>query len=456
MAASQGFLNSAFILATDAMLPTREILKQVTDIANETDLTSMMLDLGRKLPVQQSVYYNFINEPIFKLIDTTGATVTNNGTRTVTVASITAATSGTNRVGDLVQLPSTGFNVGMIKTVSTSGGQDTLVIQGVSGANLSITAGDKLSSFSMVSGEYSDSPANLRYGMSKQFNKVQIFRETSKITDIENAQTLEVEFNGQNKIIVKDQLEKRMKMEANINAAFIAGDVSDTTYSDASPALTDPNVVTNGGGGGAVQTTRGLDKYITAFSSAVTTAGALGSVALADFDAMADALIASRVTNKQYLVGCSSKVRRAFDVYLQNLNNSGLTTVRMDVPVEGGKKINTEVTSYRYSGFDFNFATWQIFDHPTLFSQTLNKFAYFLPLSGRVKTVGGGEQPNMQIRYYKSQTKFGNDMISEYHDGGDNPINPTGTKAGWIVDYKTIQGLEILGAQSFGRMKVLA
>jgi hypothetical protein len=87
-----------------------------------------------------------------------------------------------------------------------------------------------------------------------------------------------------------------------------------------------------------------------------------------------------------------------------------------------------------------------ILDHPTMFAAALpSKSAYFIPLSGRVKTVDGTEQPNMQIRYFPKQTVYGNDMIEEYHNGGNNPINPTGSQAAWIVDYKTTQGLESPG-----------
>jgi hypothetical protein len=182
----------------------------------------------------------------------------------------------------------------------------------------------------------------------------------------------------------------------------------------------------------------------------------LGTVAIADIDAMCDALLAARAP-KQYMVATSSKARRAFDVYLQNLNNSGLTSIKMEVGVGGSKKISTEVVEYKYSGFEFNFTTMPILDHPVMFAYALpSKSAYFIPLNGKVKTVDGGEQPNMQIRYFPKQTVYGNDMMEEYHDGGNNPINPTGSQAAWIVDYKTTQGLEILGAQHFGRMKVLS
>lgn len=453
--ASLGPINSPYVSSVDSMLNTREILKQVSDIQNEEGLIELMIDLNRTLPTKQPIYYNFVNEAIFKLIDTTNSTITNSGTRTVTISGVTAATSGYNRINDLVILPSTGNNVGIITAVSTSSNQDTITVKGVSGTTLTITAGDKLPSFSLAVGERSDTPLNLRYGLTKYFNKVQTLRETSQITDLENATTLEVEFNGQPKYIVKDHLEKTIKFKGNINAAFIGSDVSDTTYTDASPALVDNNAPTNGGGGGAVQTTRGLDKYVTSYGQ-LTAASSLGTVAIGDINTMLDALTAARCP-KQYFVTGAMASRRAFDVYLQNLNNSGLTSIRMDVGVGGGKKINTQVTTYMYGNYELNFGNMPILDHPILFQGTLiQKSMYFIPLNGTVKVEGGGNMPNMQIRYYPKQTKYGNDMINEIHSGAFNPINPNGTIAEWRTDWETTQGLEVLGAQWFGRMRVLS
>lgn len=455
MSATLGPITAAYVSSVDSMLNTREILKQVSDIQNEDGLTELMVDLGRTLPVSQPVYYNFVNEPIFKLIDTTNSTITNSGTRTVTISGVTAATSGYNRINDLVILPSTGNNVGLITAVSTSSNQDTITVKGVSGVALTITAGDKLPSFSIAVGERSDTPLNLRYGLTKYFNKVQIQRETSQITDVENALTLEVNFNGQNKIIVKDHLEKTIKMKGNLNAAFIGSDVSDTTFTDASPALVDNNAPTNGGGGGPVQTTRGLDKYVTSYGQ-VTAASSLGTVAIGDINTMLDALVAARCP-KQYMVTGATNARGAFDVYLQNLNNSGLTSIRLNVDVAGGKKIDTTVLTYKYRNFELNFGNMPILDHPILFQGTLiQKSMYFIPLSGTVKVMGGANMPNMQIRYFPKQTKYGNDMINEIPSGAFNPLSPSGTISEWRTDWETTQGLEMLGAQWFGRMRVIS
>ncbi len=455
MSATLGPITAAYVSSVDSMLNTREILKQVSDIQNEDGLTELMIDLGRTLPTTQGVYYNFVNDTIFKLIDTTNSTITGSGTRTVTISGVTAATSGYNRINDMVILPSTLNNVAIITAVSTSSNQDTITIKGVSGVTLSVTAGDKLPSFSVAVGERSDTPLNLRYGLTKYYNKVQIQRETSQITDVENALTLEVNFNGQPKIIVKDHLEKTIKMKGNLNAAFLMSDVSDTSFTDASPALVDNNAPTNGGGGGPIQTTRGLDKYITTYGVS-TTAASPGTVAIADFNTMADALIANRCP-KQYMVVGSSAARRAMDVYIQNLNNSGLTSIRMNVDVQGGKKVNTQVLEYKYGNFEFNFGDMPILDHPVIaFGTVIKKSMYFLPLSGTVKVEGGANMPNMQIRYFPKQTKYGNDMINEIPSGAFNPISPSGTISEWRTDWETTQGLEVLGAQWFGRMQVLA
>lgn len=451
-----GPITAAYVSAVDSMLNTREIQNQVVDVQNEAGLLELNINLGNTMPVQQPVYYHFVNEPLFKLIDTTGATVTGSGTRTVTITGVTAATSGFNRANDQLLLPSTGNKTALIQSVTTTTGQDTIVIKGVDGGNITVTAGDKLASVSVAVGERSDTPLNKRYGFSKYSNKVQTFRETSQITDIENAMALEVTFNGQNKIIVKDQLEKAILFKGYINNAYFTGDMSDATYTDASPALVDNNAPTNGGGGGPVQTTRGIDKYITGQGGIVVAAATPGTVISADINTLLDAFTANRAPKEIFLAGASA-ARGTFDAYIQNLNSSGITSARLEMT---NKNVDTIVESYRYRNYRLNFGNLPILDHPIITSQTIiAKCMYAWAMNGRVKVMGDSgatEMPNMQIRYFAKQTKYGTDMINEIQSGAFNPVNPTGTVAEWRVDWQTTQGLECLAPQWMARMRVLA
>lgn len=446
-----GVYNKAFVSAIDSMLDTREIYKNITDLYNESSFTDVMVLGNKKVPTKQPIYYNFVNDSLFKMMDTTGATVTGSGTASVTTKA-TVATSGFCRKNDLVIFAD--GNSGLVYSVSTTAGADTVVINAVSGGNLTHVAGDQLSIYSMAVGENSDTPVNLRYPLTKFYNKYQIFRETSKITDVQNASAIEVNYNGEKKLIAKDHAEKSLRLKGAINAAFIGGDMSATTYADASPALVDQNTVTNGGGGGAVQTTRGMNKYVESYGKLLV-AGTLGAYGKADLDALCDTLLATRAPREQLVLG-GDKAFRAIATYFKALGSGGVTSARLNVD---GKEINFDVDKVNYGSFEFNYTSMRMFDSPAMFSQTvIAKSIYSLPFNLKVKTTeDSGDTKSasaFQIRYVANAYKYGNDMIGEIHAGALNPVNQNGQAANWQVDWITYQGLEFLAPQFAVRQRV--
>ena len=445
--ASQGIINKSYVSALDPFLDTREINRLITDVYNEDELTDILNLADKRMPTKQPFYSTFIDESLFKLGETTG-TVTGSGTTQISVA-FTAATSGYTRKNDLVLF--TDGDTGIVTSVTTTSGVDTVVMKSVSGANLTCTSGDKLSIYSMAVGENSDTPANLRYGVTRYFNKVQIFRETSKITDIQNAATIEVDFQGQNKYLFKDHWEKTVKLKGNINAAYWAGDMSVTSFSDTNPILTDPTSITGGGGGGAIQTTRGVNKYIDLYGTSLVN-GTLGTYQKANLDDALDNLVSVRAP-KDYLVCGSSKSLRAIDTYFKALGSSGVQSARLMVD---GKEIDLTVNKVTYGGFTLNYMLMPILDHPALFSQTtIAKSLYYIPYNNKVKVEGGGSDSAIRVRYVPKQTIYGNDLINEVHSGALSPVNPNGNAMNASVDWVTIQGLEVLGAQHFMKQQVV-
>jgi hypothetical protein len=442
------YIKKSYVSALSNFIDTREINKQVADIANEDALTDI-LDFGdRKMPITtgQPVYHTFTNETLFKIGDTTGASVSGSGTTSVTTA-FTAATSGYTQAGDLVIFP-TGGIVGYVYSVVTSSGIDTVVIKSVSGANITSTAGDKLSLFSNAYGERADAPQNVAYGVTDFFNKYQIFSITSQITDVQNAATIEVEFEGQNKYIVKDHIDKAIKIKGSINGAFWGGDMSTTTFSDTNPTLTDQNIVSGGGGGGAVQTTRGVNKYIELYGTTLNP----GNVSFGAIDDALDNLIAKRAPKDQLVVG-SSKANRVYDVFLKNLGSSGVNSVRLIVD---GNEVDFTVDKFTYGGFNINKALMPILDHPTMFAfvPAIKNSMYWLPYDKRVKIYGGGYDPALRVRYVPNQNKWGNELIGEAHGGALSPVNPTGFVQEWKMVMTSMQGLEFIAPQFALRQQV--
>ena len=450
MAATLGTISKSYVSALDPLLDTREINKQITDVYNEDELSDILGYGGKKMPTKQPVYYTFYDDPLIKFVDSTGGTVTGSGTTQVSCA-FTAATSGFARVNDLVMF--TNNMVGIITVVSSSSGVDTLTIKSVGGGNITFTTGDKLSLFSRAVGENSYTPNNIRYGVSRQVNKFQIFRETSRITDIQSAVTVEVNFQGQNKWIFKDHWEKRVKMKSDINAAFWGGDMSVTSYSDTNPILTDPVTASDSlSGGGAVQTTRGVNKYIDLYGTSLVN-GTLGTYAKANLDDAVANLLAVRAP-RRYFVASSTLAKTTTDTYFKSLGSSGVNSVRL---VIDGKELDMTVDKVTYGKFELNYGVMPILDHPVTFGYSkIPKCMYFLPLENKVKVEGGGSDDQIRVRYVAKQTPFGDDMTNEIHYGALNVVNPNGAGMFNGTDWVTMQGLEVLAPQHLIKQQVLA
>ena len=448
--ASTGIINKPYVSALDPLLDTREINKLVTDIYNEDELTDILGFGDKKMPTKQPFYSTYVDESLFKL----GVAGSTSGSGTVQVTTtFPLANSGYVRLNDLILCVN--GNTGIVNQITTASGVDTVRFKSVSGANLTVTDNDQLSIYSMAVGENSVSPTNVRYGVTRYFNKYQIFRETSKITDVQNASTIEVTFQGQNKFIFKDHWEKTVKLKGSINAAFWAGDMSTSSFSDSNPVLVDPvvyNAGTNVGGGGGIQTTRGVNKYIELYGTTLVN-GTLGTYQKANIDDALDNLTSVRAP-KEYLVVGSSKSLRATDTYWKALGSSGVNSVRL---VIAGKTMDLTVEQVKYGGYTLNYAMMPILDHPVLFSQTvIAKSLYYLPYNNKVKVEGGGSDDQIRVRYVPKQSMYGNDMINEIHDGALSPVNPNGQQLSINCDWATAQGLEVLAAQHLLRQQVSA
>lgn len=450
MAASLGTISKSFVSALDPILDTREINRLITDIYNEDELSDIMGLADRKIPTKQPIYYTFYDDPLIKFLDTTNGTVGTSGTANVTLTGITAATSGYARPDDLVMF--TNNMVGIIRTVVNSSGQDTITIRSVSGGNLTCTAGDKVSLFSRAMGENSYTPANLRFGLSKTTNKYQLFRETSRITDVQAASTIEVEFQGKPYYTFKDHWEKTVLLKSQINAAFWGGDMSNTSFSDTNASLIDQVTDPSGlSGSGNIQTTRGVNKYIDLYGTGLVT-GNLGTYNQANLNDITTNLVAARAP-KDYLVVGSTAAISTIDTFFKNMGSSGVNSVRL---VVDGKEIDFTVSKVTYGRFTYNYAVMPILDHPVTFGySTIPKNLFFLPYNNRVKVEGGGSDAQIRVRYVPRQGPYGNDLIDEIYTGAFSPVNPNGAGAFIGVDWTTKQGLELLAGQHCMKQQVV-
>lgn len=447
MAASTGIINKSYVSALDPILDTREINKLITDVYNEDELSDILISANRRIPSVQPVYYTFYDDPIIKSITVT----TNTGTSTVQVTpALSAGTSGYARIGDMVMF--TNNIVGIITAVSSSSGIDTLTIKSVAGANITLGSSDTLSLFSRAVGENSATGTNIRYGLSKITNKLQLFREYSRITDVQNASTVEVNFQGQPKYIFKDHWEKRVKMKSDLNAMIWGSDMSVTSFSDTNPFLVD-TVTGDGGlaGNGAIQTSRGINKYTDLYGVNLVN-GTLGTYQKVNLDDLVQNLLNVRAPKKQ-LACCSTLAKTTTDTYYKALGSSGVNSVRL---VVDGKELDMEVDKVNYGKFEFHYMVVPMFDHPvTLASGTIPKYIFHIPYDNKVKVEGGGSEAQIRIRFFPSQSIYGDGVTEEIHYGALSRVNPNGTGRYWGVDWFSNQGLEFLAPQFIVKQRVI-
>lgn len=429
------------------MLDQREIMRKVGDIQNSIGLTDVMGAFGRYKPSKMYEYSSWTNEALWKSGVVGAAAVTGSGTPTVVFA-LTEATSGGRRQNDIIVLPN-GKNA-RVTLVATAANVDTITAVSVDGTNLTLASGNAVKFMTNVVGERSISRDNLIYLPTRYENLIQIFRESHSESDVQKLSYVEA---PDGRWSYSNYGDKVVKLKGEVNAAMIAGQISNSKFSLAAPAQLDPQ------GGGQTQTTRGLKQYIDTWGIN-DTVGTAGTITLAgDVGDMLDLIVANKGGKSYHMVSASAP-SRAFDNHLKNLNSSGVTSARMNLD---GEEINYEVTRIDYGGFTIQKYCMPILDQPELFGGTDHaKGFYWLPEGKtRVQDAEGGEmyQPFVQLRYIPQPRNIankGNEVWGEIHSGAYSMVNPSGDRAEANVSWLTHQGLEVVGAQHFGFQKVLA
>jgi hypothetical protein len=447
---SLGKADKAYVSAI-SLLDEREINDAVIDLYNEQGLTDIMGAAGRYKPTKMPSYHNYVNEQLFKSIIQSGVSTGAGTQASPLVVTTTAGTSGHVRLTDLVKFP--GGKVGYVTSI-TPGAQDVITIKPVANnAALTSAAADVISVMSNAVGESSDTLTNRRANLTKYVNLIQGFREVNVETDVQSMSAIVVQFKGQNRLYVKNLAEKFIYLKGSVNAALIGGQMSidgsgnPVEFGTSASGLVDPV------GGGNVQTTRGLDEYVGLYG-VDDTVGSLGTFALTDLEDVCIQFLAKKAP-KRFKGLTPSKVQAKLDNTFKGLGSSGLTGARL---IMDGKKFDFDVQELTYMHFNVQFAELPILDHQDLFFNTnIAKSIYWVP-EGKVQTVENGEQDRIQIRYMKHmiQSNKGNDIWAEWHTDAMAPTGATSGKSQWTTHWLTFQGLEVLGAQHFGRTKVLA
>lgn len=456
MAVSQGTMIKSFVSAID-FLDQRDIDPNIYDQSRDRAFTDIMKIVNRTKPAKMFFYNNFVNADVYEVATVnSGTSVAAGNSQTGTIVILASSAYQFPRVGDLIKT-SNSNNVGkqaLVTNVSVSTGVSaTLTIASVDATAFTVTAGDKIQFGSNAFPEQSTAPSNRRYGLTKYYNTIQIFREVDEISDVQKVAKIEVNVGGDYHILPYQTVQKVIKLNGDISVQMLAGTQSATGFTGASPFTGNLSI-----GGSPVQTTGGLDWYVTTYGIS-DQASTLGTFGFVELDEIIDNLIANKAPTDM-MVFMGSRAYRLISKFLKQLGSSSVDSRRLMVD---GKSFDFNVEHLSYGGYEFDFVHVPIFDHPQLFSATLvadvNGSMYFVP-KDQVDTVDNGRQPRMQIRYTptpfmgSAANKSSNGMITEWRTGALAEI-PTSSTMQLHTDWETAQGLECLAVKHFQKYRVI-
>ena len=449
MAVTQGTVIKSFVSAVD-FLDQRDIDPNIYDQSRDRAFTYIMKIVNRYKPATMFYYHNFVNNDVYEV--GTISAVTSTGLAQIQFTINVADTFP--RVGDLI-MTSNANNVakqGRIQAVTFGSGTATLTVRSVGGnaSPLYATVNDKVAFSSNAFAEKSDAPTNRRYGLTKYYNNIQIFREVDEISDVQKVAKIEVNVGGDYHILPYQIVQKYTKLQGDISVQMLAGTQSTTLFNDTNPFLADPS------SGLPIQTTGGLDWYVTTYGISDQSA-VLGTFGFTELDDICDNFIANKAPTDQ-MVFMGSRAYAVLSKFLKNLGSSGVTSVRLNID---GRTLDFEVEQLKYRGYTFDFVHVPIFDHPQLFSSTLradvNGSLYFVP-KDQVDTVDNGRQPRMQIRYtpspFAGANGSSNGIVKEWRTGALAEV-PTSSVTQLHTDWYTAQGLECLAVKHFQKYRVV-
>lgn len=421
---SLSFLQHSFVQG-------REILSSVLDVQNEEEgFLDVMQALGKLKPTSQPVYHSFVNEALYK---NNTITISEAGTGTAKQTDIAVSNTGNARVGDLMMGVS--GDVYLIQGI----GADGITFTPVDGAGTASdydAVGDKFVVFSNAQGEGSGSPDPIKYGLTKQSNRVQIFKNKYRISDVAKASKITVEYKGKPYFMYKGTYEALQRFRGDISNSLMFGKGSGDFYSGASVGdMSDA-------GGNAVQTTNGLREELR--SGGILESGSPFDFNVNVIDTLTDltkALNKARAP-KDYWMWLGTDANIKMDNALNGLDGTGFTSARFAVD---GRSIDLGVDKFSLYGRTWNKKQLSILDHNELGSTVTGSGEVYLIPTGQVKTAGGGgSQDYMQVRYLEGDGN--NFSFRETLTGG---LAPTPTSADSILDvnYQAIMGLEVLGKE---------
>lgn len=437
-----GRIEKNFVSSID-LLDQREILNQVMDVTEEEAVfVNLMEHLNRMIETKTVTYNHYTNQELYATFVVSGAPTDNSGGSgqgdiTLTIADADPAI----RTGDTVMFASgfAGYVYGVTKTATTDVDVKS-VVSTVTTANMAVADTEVFTVFGNAAGEGSASPEPVKYGLDRWYNQVQSFKNQTKITDIESANKIEVNYKGKPYFLYKAQHEAYVRFKGDISFSMIMGQISDANFTLATSLLDDTD-------GNPVQTTRGLDSYVTLMGINMPT----GAVDLAYYESLTQDLAKARAP-KQYFAFMGHQQCVAHDNLWSVIPSASAFSDQARVIVSG-KELDLGIKSFSIYGYQFIKVPLPLLDHKnvTFFtgSAGYDKRVYYVPTDSVRVHGGGGRVDRLRMRYMMSpDADF---RYRETYTGNLAPNGATDDITDLRIHHQAIMGLECLGVQHFAK-----
>jgi hypothetical protein len=393
--------------------------------------------MGQFSPTDNKEFFDYTQDKVFQ-----SATVTGSGGISSLAAAGTATLTLTGghgvraKVGDFVVGPD--GSVGFVQAIST----DALTIQNPNAGTLTIANGAVVTFPTSGVAEGSNSAEMGVSTTTKRSNQLQYFETYTESTDIALGSKVELDFNGVNHYFQVQSHLAYMRHRASVGNAFLMG--KKVSAVDAAA--------------GAVPMTRGLNSYVDDFGVTTTSATNSAPVHLAktDWRTFSRALDAAKSPDEGHLICGGDMSASIEDVFTGILASGG---VKYDAFGKGNSKqkaIDMGVQTFTLYDRTYHKSKLKAFENSGTTSAAGSIYpdvAYFMP-SGQVGTLDGSSVPRIQGRYLN----LPNGLDGRYMEIETGGLAETPTDRTAVLGYthRSYQGLQVTGAEHFGKIKLYA
>lgn len=441
--------NYVSLLSVPNVIDKREILNRVLNVTNEDLSVVEMLELmGRSEVTSQVEYHNLVNEELSTNIMVTAVDTSTYSTSRPLVT-VSASDFALVRPGELL-LTANG-QVGYLKAKASYGSvtlaSNQFELVSVNGKALGIVVGGKLAAFSNAAGEGSSAPLNRRYGMVRETNQIQIFKESFKTTDISIGSETEFTYNGQPYYFRYEQAMVYNKFMQAVSMGLFFGRQSTDTFNDSIGAstITDTD-------GNIVSMTKSLNEYCEGGIQLP-----VSGISTQTYAQLSRALQKARCP-QEYMILMGMEQSIAHDNMLNALTQAEAISPYARFMIDG-REVDLGVDRFKIYGRTFTKKMLRNIDHQNLINFTgsagYQNRAWFLPMD-KIKTADGEMLDRFMLRYQKlpiaSQANATTDSVGKYREvrlGGLADGVATNSESTLQIVMEARLGLHMLGVQHF-------